>query len=86
MAGTTRPSEPAISAPEQREKDDGGHTLTFYPFIMLTSSTAIDAAIAEECDQNGKTDRGFRCGNGQDQQREDLPDKIVQEGRRRRRS
>ena len=37
------------------------------------------AAVAEIDDQDGKADRGFGGGDGQDEQREDLPHQIARE-------
>ena len=48
------------------------------PFIMLMSSTAIDAAVAEVDDEDGETDRRFRRRDGQHEQREDLADEIAE--------
>ena len=49
---------------------------------MLTSSTAIRAAVTEEDDQNGKADRGLGGGDGEDEQREDLAFQIAVIGRK----
>src|SRR4051812_43721844 len=40
-------------------------------------------AIAEEYDQHSKTDRRFGGGDGENQQRENLADDVVKEGRER---
>src|SRR3546814_20180814 len=41
------------------------------------------SAVAVEDDENCKPDRGFGGSDGQNEQREDLPDEAVQEGGKR---
>ena len=80
-----RPSSPATSAPISGKKTMAWIT-SGQPFIMLTSSTAIEPRLRIEDDEDGKADGRLGGGDGEDHQREDLPGEIAELRPRSRRS
>src|SRR5690606_22898993 len=76
------PASPAI-----RKPNSGRKTMALMMVSMARSALHhVDvfhgdrAAVAVEDDENCKTDGGLCGGNGQNEQCEDLPDNVVQEG------
>jgi hypothetical protein len=87
LGADRRPNRPGDQEAEQREDDrkfnDGGYipNVPPQPFIMLTSSTAIEPRLRKIDDENGKPDGRLGRRDGQHEQREDLADHVAEFGR-----
>ena len=81
----TRPEQARDQRADQREEDDGlDHSGSALHHVDVVNRDR--AAVAVEDDEDGEADRRFGRGDGQDQQREDLPGEIAELGGERRRS
>src|SRR3954454_12935943 len=78
-----RPKNPAMNAARS------GRKIAAISMIAASALHHIDvvhrdgAAVAEVDDQNGETDRSLGGGDGQDEHREHLTDKVIEEYRER---
>src|SRR5258707_846280 len=71
-----RPSSPATSAPISGKKTMAWITRSALELVDVLNRDC--AAVAVEDNENGKADRGLGGGDGQDQEREDLPGNIAE--------